>query len=134
MYQLFFTIISSKYKKIYNLLDHEFYHEYNLLLHAHTHNIMLLIARNKYSLLTYIKTDTSRVVEFDPSTFEHLCARINSCGVSCIALVIYRPGSEHVTQQFFREFSKLLTYLGNLVVANHHHRRHQSASIARMTQ
>ena len=35
---------------------------------------------------------------FDPSTFEHLCARINSCGVSSIALVIYRPGSKHVTQ------------------------------------
>ena len=47
--------------------------------------------------------------EFDPSTFEHLCARI-----SCIALDIYGPDSEHVTQQFFREFSKLLTYLATL--------------------
>ena len=51
---------------------------------------------------------------FNPSTFEHLCIRINSCGVNCIALVIYRPGSEHVTQQFFKELSKLLAYLATL--------------------
>ena len=51
---------------------------------------------------------------FDLSTFEHLCVRINSCGINCIALVIYRPGSEHVTQQFFEELSKLLAYLATL--------------------
>ena len=39
---------------------------------------------------------------FDPSTFEQLCVRINSCVINCTALVIYRPGSEHVTQQFFK--------------------------------
>ena len=43
---------------------------------------------------------------FDPYTFEHLCARNNSCGASCIVLVIYQSGSEHVTQQFSMSFLK----------------------------
>ena len=51
---------------------------------------------------------------FEPSTFEHLCVRIHSCGINCIAIVIYRPGSEHVTQQFFKELSKFLAYLATL--------------------
>ena len=58
---------------------------------------------------------TKMQTEFDSSTFEHLCVSINSCGVNCIALVINRPGSEHVTQQFFKELSKLLVYLATLL-------------------
>ena len=49
---------------------------------------------------------------FEPYTFGHLCVRINSCGINCIALLIYRPGSQHVTQQFFKELSK--AYLATL--------------------
>jgi len=48
---------------------------------------------------------------FEPSTFELLCARISSCGASCIAAALYRPGSENVNELFFDEFAKLLEYL-----------------------
>jgi len=50
---------------------------------------------------------------FDPQTFELLCARVTSCGASCVTAVVYRPGSEDVTSAFYSEFAKLLEYLAS---------------------
>ena len=38
----------------------------------------------------------------------------NSCDVTCVVLLIYRPGSDHVSQQFFKDLSRILTYLSTL--------------------
>ena len=35
--------------------------------------------------------------KFEPQTFELLCARISSCGASCLVAVVYRPGSDSLT-------------------------------------
>lgn len=42
------------------------------------------------------------------STFEHVCTRINSGRFSCITVVLYRPGSVAVRQQFFQDLAALL--------------------------
>jgi len=50
---------------------------------------------------------------FDPQTFELLCARVTSCGASCVIAVVYHPGSDDVTPAFYSEFAKLLEYLAS---------------------
>jgi len=45
--------------------------------------------------------------------FELLRARVTSCGASCIIAVIYRPGSEVITQAFYTELAKLLEYMAS---------------------
>ena len=44
----------------------------------------------------------------NPLSFELLCVRIDSGTSSCVALVVYRPGSVAVTQMFFTELSDVL--------------------------
>jgi predicted DNA-binding protein len=43
-----------------------------------------------------------------PRSFELLCVRVDSGTSSCVALVVYRPGSAAVTQMFFTELSDVL--------------------------
>jgi len=50
---------------------------------------------------------------FDPQTFELLCARITSCGSTCIVAVVYRPGSDDKTAAFYADLAKLLEYLSS---------------------
>ena len=35
-----------------------------------------------------------------PTTFEHLCVRVTSGSSSCVVLLLYRPGSASVTNDF----------------------------------
>jgi len=44
----------------------------------------------------------------NPRSFELLCVRIDSGASSCVALVVYRPGSTAVTPSFFTELSDVL--------------------------
>jgi len=48
-------------------------------------------------------------------TFEHSCVRVVSQGTSCTVLLIYRPGSIVVNDEFFIEVSSLLHDLATLV-------------------
>ena len=50
------------------------------------------------------------------TTFECLCVRITSLGSTCAVALIYRSGSQNVSQTFFKEFSKLLEYMSTLAV------------------
>ena len=50
-----------------------------------------------------------------PTTFEYVAARATSGSSSCVAVVVYRPGSAAVTNAFFTEFADLLDYLATLV-------------------
>jgi len=50
-----------------------------------------------------------------PSTVELLCARVVSGSSSCVAVVIYRPGSAAVTSAFFVELSDVLDRLATFV-------------------
>ena len=50
-------------------------------------------------------------VGFQPTTFEHVAARITSGTSSCVAVEIYRPGSAAVTSTFFDELAELLDRL-----------------------
>ena len=58
-------------------------------------------------------------VDQQPTTFEIVAARVSSGPSSCIAVVIYRPGSSPVTDTFFTELAKLLdrltTYVESLI-------------------
>jgi len=51
--------------------------------------------------------------KFEPQTFELLCARISSCGASCIVAVVYQPGSDDKTEAFYGEFARLLEYMAS---------------------
>ena len=51
--------------------------------------------------------------KFQPQTFELLCARISSCGASCIVAVVYRPGSDDKTEAFYGELGRLLEYMAS---------------------
>ena len=44
-------------------------------------------------------------------TFEHLCCRVISQGASSVLVNIYRPGSEQLTSEFFKEFRGYLEFL-----------------------
>ena len=48
-----------------------------------------------------------------PTTFECDCIRLSSSGSSCLLLVLYRPGSQHVTSQFFDDLARVLEFLSN---------------------
>jgi hypothetical protein len=54
---------------------------------------------------------TSIDIGFNPNTFELLCVRISSGTSSCVAAVIYRPGSADITSSFFSDLSDLLDRL-----------------------
>ena len=47
-------------------------------------------------------------VGVSPRSFELLCVRVSSGSSSCLAVVVYRPGSAAVTQSFFVELSDVL--------------------------
>jgi len=47
-------------------------------------------------------------VGVSPRSFELLCVRVSSGSSSCVAVVVYRPGSAAVTQSFFVELSDVL--------------------------
>ena len=50
------------------------------------------------------------------STFEFICGRITSCDVSCVVLLLYRPGSAAICAAFFEELSTILDQLATLNV------------------
>lgn len=50
-----------------------------------------------------------------PATFELMCVRIAVETASCIAAVLYRPGSVAVTSQFFAELGDLMDRLATFV-------------------
>ena len=52
---------------------------------------------------------TKLTPKFELQTFELLCARISSCGASCIVAVVYRPGSDDKTEAFYGELARLLS-------------------------
>ena len=49
------------------------------------------------------------------TTFEHVCVRVTAGTSSCVAAVIYRPGSESVKEQFFTEFRHMMDHLATFV-------------------
>jgi len=49
-----------------------------------------------------------------PESFELLCVRVTSGSSSCIAILIYRPGSAVITQVFFNELSDVLDRVATL--------------------
>lgn len=53
------------------------------------------------------KNDT----KLDLTMFEHLCCRVGGGLTPFLLVVIYRPGSQHVTNQFFKEFAIILESL-----------------------
>jgi hypothetical protein len=55
-------------------------------------------------------------------TFEYLCARVVNQGTACTVLLIYRPGSISVSDEFSTELSSQLDDLAPLVepVRVHH--------------
>ena len=50
-----------------------------------------------------------------PTTFELLCVRVTTNASSCIAAVIYRPGSEDVSPQFFVDLADTMDRLATFV-------------------
>ena len=60
-------------------------------------------------------------VDQQPTTFEFIAARVSSGPSSCIAVVIYHPGSSPVTYTFFTELAELVdrlsTYVDPIVLA-----------------
>jgi len=50
-----------------------------------------------------------------PSTFEYVAARISSGQSSCLVVVVYRPGSSVVTDNFFAELAHALDCLSTSV-------------------
>jgi hypothetical protein len=51
----------------------------------------------------------------NPGTFELLCVRVVSGSSACVAVVVYRPGSEPVSSQFFSDVSDVLDRLVTFV-------------------
>lgn len=57
-------------------------------------------------------TRLSRIeLKFKPNTFELLCCRVGGNHTLFTIAVIYRPGSHHVSEQFFTELSSLIEIL-----------------------
>ena len=50
------------------------------------------------------------------TTFEFVCGRITSRDVSCVVLLVYRPGSAALCNTFFEELSRILDYVATLDV------------------
>jgi len=50
-------------------------------------------------------------VGFQPATFEYTAAFVTSGTSSCVAAVVYRPGSSAVTAEFFTKLAELLDRL-----------------------
>ena len=50
-------------------------------------------------------------VGVQPVTFEYVAARITTGTSSCVAVVVYRPGSTAITSAFFTELADLLDRL-----------------------
>lgn len=46
-----------------------------------------------------------------PTTFEYLCCKVSAGCTSFIVVAVYRPGSQHITDAFFHEFTTLLESL-----------------------
>jgi hypothetical protein len=59
----------------------------------------------------------------DYNTFEFVSAYVTGSGLTILVIVIYRPGSAAVSDQFFDEFSDLLerasTYASSLIIDNY---------------
>ena len=70
------------------------------------HGGLAVVARSGLNL--------SRVsLPYAPTTFECDCVRLSSSGSSCLLLVLYRPGSDHVTSQFFDDLARILEFLAS---------------------
>lgn len=73
--------------------------------------------------LIYSNRFTAKRITLDikPTTFEVLCCSLRSASVNVVYVVIYRPGSAHLTEQFFDELISLLeivaTYRHQVIVA-----------------
>jgi hypothetical protein len=51
---------------------------------------------------------------FKPHTFESICFRVTSSAATAVVLLLYRPGSDDVTDEFFDELAKYLEVLALL--------------------
>ena len=62
-----------------------------------------------------------RVVLVDYKSFEYVAVYITGLSMTLLAIVLYRPGSQSVSVQFFDEFANLLertvTYASSLIIA-----------------
>jgi len=60
-------------------------------------------------------------LDINPTTFEVLCCSLRSASTSVVYVVVYRPGSESVSDQFFEELTTLLeivaTFRRQVIVA-----------------
>lgn len=50
-----------------------------------------------------------------PTTFEFLCVRVSSGSSTCVAAIIYRPGSDQITSAFFDDIADVLDRLATFV-------------------
>ena len=66
------------------------------------------ISQTNLNKLQRIQNSLARVLTNTSSTFELLVCSLRSASVSVIHVVIYRPGSEPVTEKFFSELTGLL--------------------------
>ena len=84
-------------------------------------------------------TVTQKIIPppFKSEKFESLCFSISSCSTTVVVLLLYRPGSETVTYEFFVELTKYLESLAlmkcQIVVAGdfniHTERPNDNASV-----
>lgn len=76
------------------------------------------LARN-YGGIAAVAVSGVRLTRLDlgvkPGTFEFLCVRVVSGSSSCVAAIIYRPGSENVTSEFFDDLSDVLDRVATFV-------------------
>ena len=74
---------------------------------------------NNYGGIVAVAVSGVRLTALDlgvkPGTFEFLCVRIVSGPSSCVAAIIYRPGSDEVPSEFFDDLSDVLERLVTLV-------------------
>ena len=49
----------------------------------------------------------------ETTTFEHLIVKVSARDISTIVVLVYRPGSQNITQQFFTELSQLFAHLSS---------------------
>ena len=70
------------------------------------------LLRTNHGGVTMIITDevNHKVIPqpFKPKTFESVCCSISSCSATVVVLLIYRPGSQPITDLFFIELTRYL--------------------------
>ena len=72
------------------------------------------IGFTNHGSVAIVATNNIRVAVLPPvlssSAFGPLCARITSRGASCVVLLVYRPGSQAVSPQFFTDLTKIIEH------------------------